>query len=324
MMVRRLAKSSHQVKPINIGGFELHATGVTVHGRPPWGDYLGALAFSTRAHNASGFWLADLIVYGDSRPEWKAQIDAAAGIDELTPETVRQYRYVATRIPASSRLDAVPFGHHQAVAGLEPEDQREVLEQSASEGWNRTEVRRAVANKRRTRVLQGQAVLSGQYRVIYADPDYAGMTLEELSKLPVEAHTQPDAVLYCWSPVSRVLGHPGALEMVRSWGFTPKDQLVWDQVLPSPKAHYTNANHEVLIIATRGTCFPEGTTLPDSVIAVRRDGDGMEKPAIFRQIIEKCYPTGPKLELFARRAWPGWTAFGSDVHRWSEDARVSA
>ena len=38
-----------------------------------------------------------------------------------------------------------------------------------------------------------------------------------------------------------------------------------------------------------------------------------EKPEEFRQIIDRLYPNGPKLEMFGRREVAGWTVYGNQV-----------
>ena len=83
-----------------------------------------ALAISlSRAHKASGWWLADWIVYGESREDWKEQIDALIDVEALTEQSVRQYRYIAKSVPKARRLKGVPFGHHAEVASLSADEQ---------------------------------------------------------------------------------------------------------------------------------------------------------------------------------------------------------
>ena len=48
-------------------------------------------------------------------------------------------------------------------------------------------------------------------------------------------------------------------------------------------------------------------------------GKHSEKPEIFYEIIERMYPELPKIELFARRARPGWAAWGNEAP--PQDAR---
>jgi len=50
----------------------------------------------------------------------------------------------------------------------------------------------------------------------------------------------------------------------------------------------------------------------DSVVDARR-GRHSEKPEVFYELIERMYPERSKLELFARRRRPGWSAWGNEV-----------
>ena len=156
-MTTRVLTPSAAVEPITIGGFTLTAIGLEVRGTPTFGDYQGVGDFIQRVHKHSGFWLADWIVYGDSRPEWKEQIDAEMGVDQLTDQTVQEYRYVATHVPLSSRLDGISFAHHQEVAKLSPDDQQAWLAKAKQGGWTKRDLRDAIKTEARSRTIEGRA-----------------------------------------------------------------------------------------------------------------------------------------------------------------------
>jgi len=78
-------------------------------------------------------------LYGDIREDWRELLEAYLGPDMLSEKTLRDYRYLAKAVPASSRLDGVGFTHHQAVASLPPEDQRELLERARDEHLTRAD-----------------------------------------------------------------------------------------------------------------------------------------------------------------------------------------
>jgi len=212
------------------------------------------------------------------------------------------------------------------------------LDRAEMEGWTERELRLEIAASRRRKVIAGQAVLRGMYRVIYADypwpygdrppsgsgaqQHYPGMPIDEGCKLPVAAHAMTNAVLFFWV-TAPYLYHatdnltPDAFRLVRAWGFTPKTGMVWDKVL-SAGGHYVAVKHEHLIIATRGSCLPDRPVpMPDSVQTVRRDGEHSEKPPEFRKLIEQLYD-GPYLELFGREKVSGWDVFGNDARLWTE------
>ena len=116
-------------------------------------------------------------------------------------------------------------------------------------------------------------------------------------------------VLFLWVPSSLL---EDAFPVIRAWGFAYKTSFVWDKQQHN-YGYYNSVRHEFLLVATRGSYLPEPKTLDPSVIAIKRSKKHSEKPAAFRTLIEKLYPHGTKLELFARQAPPGWTVWGDQV-----------
>ncbi len=51
--------------------------------------------------------------------------------------------------------------------------------------------------------------------------------------------------------------------------------------------------------------------VPRLIVAPRRDHS--HKPDEQYERIARLYPDGRRLELFARRQWPGWDVFGNQV-----------
>jgi N6-adenosine-specific RNA methylase IME4 len=177
------------------------------------------------------------------------------------------------------------------------------------------------------------------YRVIYADPPwsyndsgatkdgslgkaarhYPSMTIEQLCRLPVQAHAMPDSILFMWVTVPLLLQNPGPREVLEAWGFTYKSNFNWDKVL-GMRGHYSHVTHEHLIVATRGSCLPDAPTpQPKSSQTIRRSDEHSKKPDEFRRLIEKHWTRGPYLELFGRAKVKGWEVFGNDARLWSQD-----
>jgi N6-adenosine-specific RNA methylase IME4 len=76
---------------------------------------------------------------------------------------------------------------------------------------------------------------------------------------------------------------------------------------------YTSrANTEAALLATRGAPMRLANDVHQIVIAP--SAAHSEKPEEARRRIERLYP-GPRLELFAREAVPGWTVWGNEVAR---------
>jgi N6-adenosine-specific RNA methylase IME4 len=80
--------------------------------------------------------------------------------------------------------------------------------------------------------------------------------------------------------------------------------------------------HEFLLICIKGTFLPQSKELHDSVISIERSKEHSGKPEYFRnEVIEKMYPRGKWIELFARYdkekkeklEEKGWTFWGAQA-----------
>lgn len=326
-------------RPFELNGFKFSKKGVHVPRgtKPDFGDFQGTFDFVVRVHKASGFWLVDLIKYAESRPEWADKIDQLLDADVITEKTLRQYRYLGKNmLPEEERIDGVGFTKHAIVAAMAPGEQKEWLERAKDHGWDSGDLKQEIRAAERVKVIDGQAVLEGMYRVILADPPwqysdsgatldgslgkaerhYPSMTIEQLCNLPVKAHALPDSILFCWVTVPMLLLNPGPREVIEAWGFEYKTNFSWDKVL-GMRGHYSHVTHEHLIVATRGSCLPDvPTPQPKSSQTIRRGPEHSKKPDEYRQMIEKHWTRGPYLELFGRAQVEGWDVFGNDARLW--------
>jgi N6-adenosine-specific RNA methylase IME4 len=318
-------------KLVKLPHFTLLEDGLEIIGEPTIRDYVGAGNFILYAEHGSPFWFADWLNYGDTRPEWADLIGQKIDMKGYSPETISRYKRTAKNVPLERRRSTeLSFLHHQAIEGLEPDDQVAMLDAAVSQGWNVAELRREVRVHKRAGSLVGQAMLAGMFKVFYIDPPwlyndrgvinetdnygradrhYDGMTIEQLCKLPVQAHALRNAVLFLWvtSPMLST-----CWPVIEAWGFDYKTGIVWDKVLHN-FGHYVSVRHEHLLICTRGSCTPDRPTpMPDSVQTVRRTDVHSEKPEEFRRLIEQLYD-GPYVEMFARRPREGWTTWGNQV-----------
>jgi N6-adenosine-specific RNA methylase IME4 len=102
-----------------------------------------------------------------------------------------------------------------------------------------------------------------------------------------------------------------ALELIKAWGFAYKGFLVWDKVRHN-FGHDYSVRHECLLLATKGSCLPDTKELVDSVQSIERE-EHSRKPEEFRQIIDRLYPVGSRIELFARgKVAAGWKGFANE------------
>ena len=178
--------------------------------------------------------------------------------------------------------------------------------------------------------LQGQ-----KFRTICADPPwsylwgtgkdggnfapekhYATMTTDEICALPVRALRDKNCVLALWATGPCL---PDAFRVMDAWGFKYKTMLfVW--VKQNPKAgtivcgpgSYTRSACEYVLLGMRGHVKRASTTPISQVILAPRLGHS-RKPEAVQDALERLFPDGPRLELFARRPRENWTVWGNEV-----------
>lgn len=145
---------------------------------------------------------------------------------------------------------------------------------------------------------------------------YRTLSLAELAALPVGALAADNCALFlwaCWPSLLRDV--PGVL---RAWGFDYRAcAFVWVKANRKGSGfftglgYYTRANTEPCLLAIRGK-MPVAAHNVNQVIysPVRAHS---QKPDEQYSLIERLYPGRRYLELFARRRWPGWAAWGNQV-----------
>ncbi len=165
------------------------------------------------------------------------------------------------------------------------------------------------------------------YAVIYADPPwrfevqsretgmdraadnhYPTMATDEICALQVPA--APDAALFLWA-TAPMLEH--GLAVLRAWGFTYRSNLVWNKARIGT-GYWARNKHEHLLIGTRGERAGAGAGHPARLRDRRHVGPPFREAGRLRRLIERIFPTAPKIELFARTPRRGWDAWGNEAH----------
>jgi N6-adenosine-specific RNA methylase IME4 len=171
--------------------------------------------------------------------------------------------------------------------------------------------------------------MSEKYKIIYVDPPwelkagprslhdvneksralvYPTMTLEEIKNLNVRDLADKDSVLFLWTTNKYIRQ---SYEVAEAWGFKPSTMLVWCK---KPKGGGLGGTFgiatEYLLFARRGSHKAKERHWSTWFEAKR--GLHSEKPAIAREIIEKCFD-GKRIELFARKKTEGWDVWGNEV-----------
>jgi N6-adenosine-specific RNA methylase IME4 len=139
---------------------------------------------------------------------------------------------------------------------------------------------------------------------------YNLMTLEEIAKLPIDYLSTENAVCWFWVTNSTIdIGY----EMLRGYGFRPVSILTWFKFKAGQLGlgNYLRNDTEHVLLGVKGKMPIAVHNQPSWFLAPTAEHS--RKPAEFFAIAERCYPQGPKLELFARRRQPGWDVWGNEI-----------
>lgn len=161
------------------------------------------------------------------------------------------------------------------------------------------------------------------FNVIYADPPwrydfsisksrqvethYPTMALEEICALEIPSAS--DAVLFLWVPAPKL---QDGLTVMTAWGFNYRTHMVWEKDKLGP-GWYFRSIHEDLLLGTKGALgCPLPPDRPRSIFKAARK-EHSRKPDSVYALIERMYPEGRYLELFARERREGWTVWGNEI-----------
>lgn len=155
----------------------------------PYEQYVALGRFLARIKRSSSWWIGDWINFGEGvYGEKYAQAVEATGLDT---ETLQNYRWVAEKVPPTRRVATLAFSIHQCVAALEPDAQREWLQRTLDEGWNRDrlrhELREAKAVPEREQTALGEAARDATNRIEEAAKSVARQATRRGSEFVVPA-----------------------------------------------------------------------------------------------------------------------------------------
>ena len=146
---------------------------------------------------------------------------------------------------------------------------------------------------------------------------YGTMGLDEIRALPVGDVTASNAHLYLWVPNALL---PDGLAVMEAWGFRYVSNIIWAKRRkdggPDGRGvgfYFRNVTEPILfgVKGSMRTLAPARSTV--NMIETRKR-EHSRKPDEQYDLIEACSP-GPYLELFARYAREGWSAWGNERGR---------
>lgn len=148
---------------------------------------------------------------------------------------------------------------------------------------------------------------------------YPTVKLAELKKIDLSKISAPDCLLFMWTTGPQLAN---AIELGESWGFEFKTiAFIWDKMAHNP-GQYTLSQTEQCLVFKKGRIpNPRGIRNAKQFFQSPRSKHS-EKPEYVIDNITKMFPQQKKIELFARRTYPGWDAWGLEAPQ-SESLFVS-
>ena len=167
-----------------------------------------------------------------------------------------------------------------------------------------------------------------RFAVLYADPawdheiwgdagkekapeaHYRVMSLEEIRALDVPSIASDPSAIFLWT----TRGHlADAIALLIHWGYRYVSHLAWRKNTVG-LGRWGRDRHELLLIGVKGDMPPPPLGEAVESVIDAPTGAHSEKPAIFREIIDRYFPGLPKIELFGRGEAPeGWTFWGNEA-----------
>lgn len=123
----------------------------------------------------------------------------------------------------------------------------------------------------------------------------------------------------CWLFLWNLHTHKAdALTVARAWGFgtAPCGEIIWVKTrldgtgIRIGMGHSVRMAHESCLIFRAGRPERLDASIPSVIMAPRLEHS--RKPDEFYRMVDRLV-AGPKVEMFARRQWPGWRCSGNEL-----------
>lgn len=188
-------------------------------------------------------------------------------------------------------------------AESETEEKAAIKKEKFQQKMARDHEKYVAQNTQMPRVLNGNL-----FDVIWVDPDQCGISINDLYDMDIPA--ADNAILFWWIQPTKLFE---TVDVIKKWAFRYTGETIWDL---DDQAVYSggcfNQTHRMLLVATRGKNPPlayQETRKKKSVLKSRPGFDEKDKPAYYRESIERMFPKGAFLDLLATNSVnPKWTA----------------
>ena len=131
------------------------------------------------------------------------------------------------------------------------------------------------------------------YDVIYVDPEASSMPKETLKSYLIPA--SENSVMFLWTPADKLKER---IDLMESWGFSYKENAIWDRMDSSHTGQYFSNQHDLLLVGTKGT----GKTPSSREKSICRVPlkEGETKPEYYVETLKTMYPGQPCLDVIAQ------------------------
>ena len=149
---------------------------------------------------------------------------------------------------------------------------------------------------------------------------YACMSTADIAAMPVSQLAAPDCALLMWATAPML---PDAMALMRAWGFTFKSAGAWAKQSSTGEKWAFGTGYcfrsaaEFFLLGTLGKPRVLSRSVRNLIVAPTREHS--RKPDDLHTYAEQLF-AGPRCELFAREARPGWDAWGNETTKFGEAA----
>lgn len=146
-----------------------------------------------------------------------------------------------------------------------------------------------------------------------AEKQYSCMSTSDIAALPVDK-IGPRGVLALWVPSSMLVD---GLTVMNAWGYDLKQTYVWVKTTSKGLAMgmgrlFRNC-HEIALIGTKGRVYGDLANRGQRSVELGVNRGHSIKPYGLHDSLAAMFPNAQKIELFARRPYPGWTCLGNEI-----------
>ena len=145
---------------------------------------------------------------------------------------------------------------------------------------------------------------------------YPTLTLAEIQALPVNELADENALCALWVPSAFLkLG----IDVLEGWGFNYKQLWIWGKRskknplnLAFGMGRLARNCHEPCLVGIKGKYTKHLQNHSQRNLFMHPSLPHSQKPESLQDSLELMFPQWDKLEMFARRARPGWTCIGNE------------